>query len=63
MDFSCKKLLFIGNKLDLVRQDARLRQVRYEQVKEMLLDLKLPITDIYEVTSNDIQTKDVTYIH
>jgi hypothetical protein len=54
MDFSSKKLLFIGNKLDLVRQDSRLRQVKYEQVKEMLLKLKLPITDIYEVSSNDI---------
>jgi hypothetical protein len=32
-------------------------------VKEMLLKLKLPVTDIYEVTANDIQAEDVTYIH
>jgi hypothetical protein len=62
MQFSSKKMLFIGNKLDLVRQDARLRQFRYEEVKEMLLNLKLPVSDIYEVSSNDIEAKDLTYI-
>ena len=29
----------------------------------MLIKLSLPTTDIYEVSSNDIETKDLTYIH
>jgi hypothetical protein len=29
----------------------------------MLIKLSLPTTDIYEVSSNDIEAKDLTYIH
>lgn len=63
MDLSSKKLIFIGNKLDLVREDSRVRQVKYEDVKETLLKLRLPASDIYEVTSNDMAGRDIVYIH
>lgn len=63
MDLSTKKLIFIGNKLDLVREDSRVRQVKYEDVKETLLKLRLPTSDIYEVTSNDMAGRDIVYIH
>lgn len=63
MDLSSKKLIFIGNKLDLVREDSRVRQVKYEDVKETLLKLRLPTSDIYEVTSNDMAGRDIVYIH
>lgn len=63
MDLSSKKLIFIGNKLDLVREDSRVRQVKYEDVKETLLKLRLPVSDIYEVTSNDMAGRDIVYIH
>lgn len=57
-----RKLLVIGNKLDLVRGDPDQRQVRYEQVKEMLLRLRLPLDDIYEVTSDAPKGEDIQYI-
>ena len=63
MDLSSKKLIFIGNKLDLVREDSRVRQVKYEDVKETLIKLQLPTSDIYEVTSSDMAGKDIGYIH